>query len=164
MGLLFLGVVFDPEPKDVSLELTHPASDIKRLLIENSLTALADPSSGYYTRPHAYVYWPEEMAKHPFRRYTDPRDLPCFGLTNQNDCVLTEEQRQSRDTVISFGTDHGNVLFAELLLNAGRPEDASTEYWLESEGGYRGVGVCSVEATLYLPGHLAWEDGDWEPE
>ena len=36
LGLLFLSVVFEPEPNSVNLELTHPASDIKRFQIENS--------------------------------------------------------------------------------------------------------------------------------
>jgi len=165
LGLLFLSVVFDPEPKAVRLELTHPASDIKHFIIENSSVATDELSSGYYSRPRAFVYWPEEMGRHPFGGFTDPSDLPRFGLTNLDSVyVLNEEQRKGRDTVRSFGSDHGSALFAQLLLNAGRPEDAWTEYVLEGEGGFRGVGVCSAEVALYLPGHLAWEDGDWESE
>lgn len=164
LGLLFLAVVFDTGPKAVSLELSHPASDIKHLLIENELAPPEELSAGYYSRPHAFVYWPEEMDRHPFDRCADPLDLPCFGLTNLEDFLYTEEHRRARDAVHCIGTDRANVLFAELLLNAGRPESVSDEYVLEGEGGFRGVGRYSAEVALYLPGHLAWEVGEWPPE
>jgi hypothetical protein len=161
LGLLFLSVVFDPEPKAVSLELTHPASDIKHFLIDNELAPAEELSSGYYSRPHAFIYWPKGMDKHPFDPCADPVNLPRFGLTNLEDFLYTEEHRRARDTVRCFGRDRGNALFAELLLNAGRPESACDEYELEGEAGFRGVGVGSAEVSLYLPGHIAWDDREW---
>jgi len=164
LGLLFLSVIFEPEPKTVILELKHPESDIKHFQIENSFAPPEELSSGYYSRPHAFIYWPREMGKHPFDRLTDPINLPCFGLTNQEDFLLTEEHWKGRDTVRTFGNDHGQSLFAELLLNAGRPESSGDEYELEGEGGFRGVGIQSAEVRLYLPGHLFWEKRNWPRE
>lgn len=161
LGLLFLSVVFDPEPKAVSLELTHPASDIKHFLIDNELAPAEELSSGYHSRPHAFVYWPTEMDKHPFDPCADPVNLPRFGLTNLEDFLFTEEHRRARDTVRCFGRDRGNALFAELLLNAGRPESAPDEYELEGEAGFRGVGVGSAEVRIFLPGSFGWEVRDW---
>ena len=104
------------------------------------------------------------MGKHPFDDCADPRELPCFGLTNREDFLLTEEHWKGRDAVHGFGTDHGRALFAELLLNAGRPESSTDEYELEGEGGFRGVGIQSAEVRLYLPGHLFWDEREWPRE
>lgn len=164
LGLLFLSVVFEPEPKAVTLELTHAASDVRYFQVENAFAPPEELSAGFYSRPHAFVYWPRDVGKHPFDCRTDAADLPCFGLTNQEDFLLTEEHWKGRDTVHCFGTDRGNALFAELLLNAGRPESSSDEFELEGEGGFRGVGVQSAEVRLYLPGHLAWGERDWPHE
>lgn len=90
------------------------------------------------------------------------RDLPCFGLTNMKDIVITEEDWRNRDTIRSFGNDEGTALFAELLLNVGQSENRIDEYELEGEGGFRGVGVCSAEVRLFLPGHLFWDDDKWQ--
>ena len=63
----------------------------------------------------------------------------------------------NRDTVIGFGNDKASVRLAELLLNAGLPQSQVVEYQLEDEGGFRGVGIHSAEATFYLPGSLGWD-------
>ena len=59
---------------------------------------------------------------------------------------------QQRDQVKIFGSDAGLVLFAELLLNIGLPQNEETEFALECEsGGNRAVGVNSHEANLFFP-------------
>ena len=159
LGLLFYSVVFHREPFVAHIELTHPASQVRHLLIENSHVPLAELTAGYFSRPYAFLYWPAEMGKHPFRSDLDPSRLPCLALTNLADFVVTEEALRNRDTVRSVGSDEGSARFAELLLNASRPESTGTEYVLEGEGGYRGIGVWSSEVTLFLPGHEFWENG-----
>jgi hypothetical protein len=46
-----------------------------------------------------------------------------------------------------------------MLLNFGSPENDIKEVVLEGEGGFRGVGIYSSEASFYLPGSLAWPAG-----
>jgi hypothetical protein len=84
--------------------------------------------------------------------------LPVFVLTNMDDAIYTEEDWARRDTVRGCGSDAANILFAELLLNAGRPQNPVTEYELEGEGGFRGVGEQSAEMRIFLPGSLGWSD------
>jgi len=159
LGLLILSVIFCPEPFTSHLKLTSPASNVKNVFIENSRVALKDLSSGYFSQSRALCYWPQEMPRHPFLHFSNtPHELPCFGLTNLEDFVATEEQYENRDTVRLFGTDAGSARFAELLLNASLPESNGVEYDLESESGYRGVGVSSAEVRLILPGHVYWDN------
>lgn len=163
LGLLIMAVVFHPQPREVIIELTHPASEIKNLVVEYEHRDLEDLPGGYHTRPDGFVYFPSETSKHPFDREIAPRDLPCFGLTKLTGFMYTEEDWRNRDTVKSFGNDAGSMLFAELLLNVGQAGNTVDEYELEGEAGFRGVGVCSAEVRLYLPGNeLAWEDDNWQ--
>jgi len=64
----------------------------------------------------------------------------------------------SRDLVRLCGSDRALVRLAELLLNAGRPDNPVVEYQLEGEGGFRGVGVHSAEVQIFLPGSLGWDE------
>jgi hypothetical protein len=91
-----------------------------------------------------------------------PADLPCFYLTSVGRAVITEEDWKQRDTVIGFGRDGGSVLFAELLLNAGRLENSVNEYSLEGDAGVRGVGPMSAEVTLFLEGSIGWRPECWK--
>lgn len=161
LGLLFLAVVLHPHPSRVLIELTHPASDIKNLVVAYEHRDLDDLPGGYHTRPFGFVYFSDQTSKHPFPSYIASRDLPCFGLTNMKDVIATEEDWRNRDTVKSFGNDVGAALFAELLLNAGQPANVVDEYELEGAGGFRGVGIHSAEVRLFLPGHLYWDDTKW---
>ena len=159
LGLLILAVVFHEMPARVHVALTHPSSDIKHLVIE--FEYLPEDHGGYLTRPYAFTYTPAETERHPwYRRPWSWRlpDLPVFVVTTVDDAVYTEEDWARRDTVRGCGSDAASVLFAELLLNAGRPENPVTEYELESEGGFRGVGEQSAELHLFLPGSPGWTD------
>jgi hypothetical protein len=51
----------------------------------------------------------------------------------------------------------GKIRLAELLLNAGLPENEQVEYDLESELGYRGVAAWSHELKIVLPGSVAYQ-------
>src|SRR5262245_41434076 len=89
---------------------------------------------------------------------SDPDSLPSFSLTNIEDSLTTEEDWKNRDTVRGFGSDTGSVRFAQLLLNASRPESRGDDCDLEAERDYRGIAPGSAEATLLLPGHTFWDD------
>jgi YD repeat-containing protein len=148
-----------PNPQKVHIKLTHPVSDIKNIVIYFEYKDLDEIEPGYNTRPYAFNYYPEETERHPwYSRHPDPDELPCFWLTNLEDCVITEEDWGNRDTILGFGSDVGSVRFAELLLNASRPQNTVNEYVLEGEAGFRGVGKLSAEARLFLPGSLGWND------
>lgn len=158
LGLLFLAVLFHARPSEVTVNLIHPASDIKRLVVGYEHRELDTLPSGYHTRPLGFVYFPNPSNRHPFDVRVTPHDLPCFALTNADDVVM---QGSSQNTVRSFGNDIGTALFGELLLNAGLPENLVAEYNLEGEGGFRGVGIHSVEVRLFLPGSDHWDESVW---
>jgi hypothetical protein len=163
LGLLIMAVVLQAAPVEVCVELRHPASAIKQLIIESPYHGPDDIHSGYNTRPYLFLYSP-----HPTTRFSpwpepqlDPAELPCFYLTNRADCVASEQDRENRDTVRGFGRDTGSMLFAELLLNASQPDNPLNEYDLEGDGGYRGVGYLSTEVKLWLPGSPGWDPTQW---
>jgi hypothetical protein len=82
-------------------------------------------------------------------------NLPTFRLTNLKECIVTEDERAQRDTVMGFGNDDASVRLADLLLKLGSPRNETNEVVLEGEGGFRGVGVHSAKASFYLPGSMA---------
>lgn len=161
LGLLILSVVFHELPAQVHVTLTHPASSIKHLVIEFEYLQPVN-HNGYLTRPYTFTYSPSDNERYPWNASTwiwrCPPHLPVFVITNMDDAVYTDEDWERRDTVRGCGNDTASVLFAELLLNAGCPENAATEYTLEGEGGVRGVGEQSAEMHIFLPGSLGWND------
>lgn len=159
LGLLILAVVFHERPAQVRVALTHPTADVKTLIIE--FEYLHEAHGGYIVRPYAFAYTPADTERLPWydRPWSwRPPDLPVFTLTNTEDLIIRPEDWERRDTVRGCGSDAASVLFAELLLNAGRPDNPMVEYQLEGEGGFRGVGEHSAEVQLFLPGSLGWGD------
>ncbi len=163
LGLLILSVLFHEHPSAVGLVLTHPASDIKHLAVEYVYRDSATP--GYVARPYSFSYYPYDAVGYVGHLAHVPvMDLPCFWLTNQEECIVSDEEWQRRDTVKGFGTDQGSVWLAELLLNLSRSESSITGYDLEGEmGGRRCVGIMSAEAKLFLPGSVGWDERQWTP-
>ncbi len=164
LGLLILSAIFHRVPK-IEVRLNHPHSQINSLSVQPHHN-IKEWLTGYHTQPLAFEYHPKTAYLHPFNCFNcqiNPRDLPCFELSNSKKLNFTDEDWKERDTVKIFGSDAGLVIFAELLLNASLTEGEETEFALESEsGGYRAVGISSAEAILYLPGHLAWTEEHWE--
>lgn len=64
LGLLILAVVFHETPARVQVALTHPASTVKRLIVE--FEYLHEAHGGYIARPYAFAYTPEETERHPW--------------------------------------------------------------------------------------------------
>ncbi len=158
LGLLTLAVLLHPSPARVALELEHPRSTLKRLVIASDWS----PQSNYpglTLRPERFNYYPEPPRRHPWSvRNFEPTDLPILYLTNEQELVASSADLESRDTVIGFGGFCGTALIAELLLNASRPESKEVEFNLECEIGFRGVGPGSVELRIWLPGSLGNHD------
>jgi len=77
-------------------------------------------------------------------------------LTNKEECLVTEEEWENRDTLIITGSDLGMILLAELLLNISNPKQENNEFDLECENGFRGIGPGSVEVKFWLPGSIGW--------
>jgi hypothetical protein len=162
LGLLILAVLFHEKPTQVDVKLRHPTSDIKQLVVVYEYPDALYPR--YQTRPVRFRYDPWTTERHPW--YSTPggiraEDLPSFELTT-NDWVFTDgvfdgAKWAVRDLVHLYGSDRGFVNLAELLLNAGRPDNPVLEYNLEDEGGFRGVGVHSAEVTFWLPGSVGWD-------
>lgn len=115
--------------------------------------------------PVAFRYVPGRTDKHPWKYDPCTQDLPLFGLSNADDCVVsTDDAWRARDTVWIRASSIGTLRFAELLLDAGCPGNQVREYALEGEAGYRSVAPMSAELRIFLPGCFAWDfDGDDVP-
>lgn len=159
LGLLLLSVVFAPAPDRIQLDLTHPASEIKHLLIDYPYRD-SNPDVGYVPRLYGFQYTPAVVETHPwaFTSQLDPDDLPVFSLTSQEARAVTERPRRAGDTVAGFGFESATVRLAELMLNIGLLDNPVTEYVLEGEGEHRGVGDRSADVRFLLPGSTAWEN------
>ncbi len=161
LGLLILSLVFH-RVSEFKFRLNHPHGEIKSLIIEYAYRNIGELTAGYHTQPFAFEYYPQLPDKHPFDRCVLPKELPCFELSNSKNLSFTDDDWKQRDTVRIFGSDTGLVLFAELLLNLSVPHNEQDEFELEGESGFRGVGINSAEAKLFLPGHLAWTEEHWQ--
>jgi hypothetical protein len=157
LGLLLLAVVFAAAPNRIHLELTHPASDIKHLLIDYPYRG-HDPDEGFVTRQYGFTYVPALPAAYPWIDLPqgDPDEFPRFLLTNRDAGAITDAAWQARDTVLGFGLEAASTRLAELFLNIGLPHNPVHEYVLLGEGGQRGVGLHSAEARFFVPGR--WGD------
>jgi hypothetical protein len=156
LGLCILATLFMPQPQDVTVELTHPDTEVNRLVIRPSLTSIPGDLAqvggwpmGYIARPYAFVYYPERLAYAPLSssstRCREP--LPIVHLVGD---TSNSDDRDERDTVVGFGTDEAAAYFAGLLLNVGQPWQPQKEYSLESVAGYGGVGSGSAELRLWV--------------
>lgn len=157
-GLLILSVVFLPGGSRVHLKLTNTASMIKNIIVEYA--GVTNHGVAYRTRPHDFLFSAGAVQTYPWaNQRIDIFSLPRFRLTNLKQFVVTEDHWAQRDTIFGFGNDEASVLLAELLLRMGSPLNETNEIALEGEGGFRGVGVHSAEASFYLPGSLPWPEG-----
>jgi hypothetical protein len=158
LGLLILSAVFWSEPRRIQLNLINSASDIKYIILKDC-HAPDYIVPGYHTRPHLLRYFPKPPDKHPWVDINLSRhELPQFRLTNLKDFLCGNEDFDSRDTVIGFGSDRGCANFAELLLNINGPDNKLDEFHLECDAGFCGVNTCSAEVRIWLPNSFGWID------
>jgi len=167
LGVLILAVVFHGKQR-VCLELTHPNSDVRQIVLGSSWRIDSFRAPHYQERPISFRYWPRPVMKHPWHPWQglgiSVFDLPSFELSNPKGSSVTEKDWMSRDTVYGIGSDRASVMFAELLLNFSRPKSLLNEVVLEGEPGFRGVGPASAEVSLYLPGGFGWFSDWWGKE
>jgi hypothetical protein len=161
LGLAFLAKVFHPEPREVHIQLTNLHSSVRTLVLDYDQAKGWNLVTGYDKRPYQYIYEPQPVAVPPAlldERFFPTWLLPLFTLTNATKVAGPCENQDVRDTVHGAGSDYGNLLFATLLMNLGRPTEAIEEFGLESDYGYGGVGHGSAEIWLWLPGGNGWLD------
>lgn len=157
LGVLILAALFHRHRSETRLDLLHPASDIKHLVLR---TPSGSTIPNYQSQPEPYTYRATRLRSSPWLYQRFPSSvLPCCYLTVQeDDSIPTPEAWSKRDTVIGFGPQTGHVLFAELLLNASQTWSEETEFELESDGRLGGVGPMSTDVRLWLPGHTYFDD------
>jgi hypothetical protein len=154
LGLLLFSTVLYFRQSRVTLNLTHPRSTIRRLVID-PVWGRTERMPGLHLKATQFNYWPSVAAKHPWYPHNgNPWELPILYLTNERDLFQTHKDLDDRDIAVGFGNVHGTCSFAELLLNASRPSSKQLEFALECEIGFRGVGPGSAEITIHLPGSI----------
>jgi hypothetical protein len=155
-GVFLLACGFHGPAETTTLTLSHPESDIRRIVITANRLMLDDPPSGLSMKPFALLYFVEETEKFPWLPDCGARDLPRFALSNAENSIATDEGWRNRDTIWIEGFSRGGFRFAELLLNAGCSWNQVREYQLEGDAGFRGVAPMSAEVRIFLPGSLGW--------
>ena len=155
LGLCLLAKVFHAEPVSIHIMLTHPQSTVRAMLLDYDQIQGWNLIAQYDTRPHQFTY-----EAHPVARPWQVLDaaffpswlLPIFTLTDAAYVAGPCDNQATRDVVRCVGSDCGSILVANMLLNLGRSVEAATEFVLEGEYGFGGVGRGSAEATFWLPG------------
>lgn len=157
LGVFLLACGFHGPAETITLTISHPESDIRRIIVPAGGLHLADLPVGLSTKPFALRYFPAETASHPWSHDCCTHHLPRFALSNAEDLVgPTEKDWGARDTVWIHEMGPGEFRFAELLLNAGCSWNPVREYELEGEAGFRGVAPMSAELRILLPGSDGW--------
>ena len=164
MGVFLLACAFHGPAEGIPLTLSHPESDIRRIIIPAGRLTLEDLPVGLSMVPFALNYYPAETRKHPWLYDCGTRSLPALELSNADDCIVTDEQWSERDTVRIWASNPGSLALAELMHNAGCSWNEVREYALEGDAGYRGVVPMSAELRIFLPGSDGWiSDGEDVP-
>jgi hypothetical protein len=163
LGVLTLAVLFHPDPKTVELQLTNPRSDVRRLRIRYSHSP--DPGVEFFATPAFFRYWPIQVQRHveSWRRSLHRSDRPNLCLTTESELGQVSGlhgDSEPRDTVVGFGGDRAMVFMAGLFLDVGIDQE-EREVDLESDAGFGGVGPCSAEMRLWLPGSDYWSEGNF---
>jgi hypothetical protein len=157
LGVFLLACAFHGPSESTTFTISHPDSDIRRIIIPASRLTLADLPVGLAMAPFALRYFPRETEKHPWIYDCCTHDLPLLALSNIDDSVgPTDEQWRGRDTVWIWASSPGALRLAELLLNAGCSWNPVRDYALEGDAGYRGVAPMSAELRIFLPGSAGW--------
>lgn len=154
LGLFLLACAFH-EPEHCVLELGSAWSEVRRVVYRAQWPE-DDPPVGLVQRAATFRYFPSVTKKHPWLNERELSSLPLLALSNETECVVSDEEWRQRDTVFIESTTAGTVRLAELLLNAGCSWNKVREYELEGDAGFRGVAPMSAELRLLLPGSDHW--------
>lgn len=170
LGLFILGALLTPGPNRFELALTHPASNVRRLIVDTMYREI-ECGMGLKTEASGVNYVPNHRSSIPAAEYSGgerypphPDDLPHLIYTDEEGVSGPGEEHlvgaRVRDTVVGFRSDQGAYFLAELLLDISQEWNAEVEYKLELPCGRGGVAPTSAEARLLLPGGSAW----WNPD
>jgi len=164
LGLFVLAALLRPGPNRFELALTHPASQVRRLVVDTTYRRL-DAASGLRTEASGAVYFPARRRRLALADAKGGAEqLPHVMLTDAEEVVSRDWPGDPiRDTVVGFGSESGAYVFAELLLDVGQEWNTEVEYMLEGPYGFGGVAPASAEVRLWLPGSLGWYTEDWSP-
>jgi hypothetical protein len=157
LGLFIFAGLLAPGPRRFELALTHPASQVRRIVLDTSYRE--SYWAGLLTEPREIAYLPAARKRHPLGDVqAAPRDLPAVSLTDHDGFADRDWPGDPvRDTLIGFDSDLGAYLMGELLLNVSQ-EWSGTEYTLEGPYGFGGVAPWSAEIRFWLPGADGWDD------
>jgi len=154
LGLFLLACAFH-DPEQCVLELSSAWSEVHSVVYRAQWPE-DDPPVGLVQRPTTFRYFPSLTKKHPWLHENDVSSLPLLALSNETECILSDEEWHRRDTVFVESSTAGTVRLAELLLNAGCSWNKVREYDMEGDAGFRGVAPMSAELRLLLPGSDHW--------
>lgn len=157
LGVFLLACGFHGPAETTTLTLSHPESDIRRIIVSAQRLELSDLPTGLSMKPFALRYFPAETERHPWLGGCCTHDLPRFALSNAEFSIAgTEKDWAERDTVWIPDFGPGEFRFAELLLNASCSWNPVREYDLEGDAGYRSLAPRSAELGINLPGSFPW--------
>ncbi len=146
LGLLIFAGLFS-EQSESTLQLTSTHSDITSIKIKFDKPGLKDVFPGFTAKPFAFSYWPVEVQIHPWLNLeVHDFELPSVILTDHDSNTVPGKG----NIVEGFGADRGAAMFAELLLNIGRPENNCDRVELECDPNYKGVCFSSAEVSLNI--------------
>jgi len=150
LGALIMSTVIKAKAKEVTIRLTNPASDIKKLVIRCSSISEIELSGPQFT-PAGFLYTPSSIDNHPIWLQAHSRDrLPSICLTNEDEIIVTDSDWYARDKVVIGPGDFGNMILAEFFLNAGIRANTRKEYDIEGWCGKESVSPGSAELKLIL--------------
>ena len=81
MGVFLLACAFHGPAEGIPLTLSHPESDIRRIIIPAGRLTLEDLPVGLLMVPFALNYYPAETRKHPWLYDFGTRSLPALHLS-----------------------------------------------------------------------------------
>lgn len=156
LGLFIFAALLVPGPQRFELALTHPGSEVRRIILD--LSHRGNHWSGLRMEPREIGYLPERRGRHPLAdSQLAPHDLPAVSLTDDEEMSDRDWlDGPVRDTLIVSGGDLGAHLMGELLLDMSQAWNETAEYTLEGPAGFGGVNPHSAEIRFWLPGGPGW--------
>lgn len=155
-ALLLLSCQVSSLKHPVSIEICHPKSDIKKIIIE----APQEQLWGIDWEIKGFHYEPIKIKqRHPLleteRRPESARDLPNFLLFHEAGYeVGPSEMRQK--ILCGFGSKTAAITLAKTLLDFGLKTSSLNEVCMESPSMYASVRASSAEAVFWLPGGIGY--------
>lgn len=158
LGLFIMAGLLAPGPRRFELALTHPASQVRRIILDTSYRE--SYWAGLLTEPREIAYLPAPRKGYPLGDLqAAPRQLPSVSLTDREGMADRDWPGDPvRDTLTGFGSDLGAYQVGELLLDISQAWNETAEYTLEGPYGFGGVAPRSAEIRFWLPGGFGWVD------